>query len=135
MNTSFSKPPLLTVLKTGVITGVIAAVINLALWFVVQLVTPLKFPLAFIPVMSILLITVGSLIYWVLTRVAGARAPRLFLIIAVIFLVLDAFAPISAMSMPSQPGAELFNLPTVIVAEIMHLIAGYLAITRIPKAA
>ncbi len=135
MNTTFSKPSLVSVLKTGGITAVIAAVANLVVWFVGGLFGTMVFPFVAVILSTIVFVVLGSLVYWVLTRVAGARAARLFTIIGILFMVLYAYGPIGAMSNETMPGMGLFNTPTVIAAEIMHLIAGVLAITRIPKAA
>jgi hypothetical protein len=134
MNTSFVKPSLGAALKAGAIAGVIASVANLIVLGAGSLLDTMKIPFPAVLIFSILGLIVGSLVYWVLTRVAGARAPRIFMIVSIVFLVLYAFAPVNAMSSPPVPGAEPFNFATMIAAQIMHVVAGVLAILRIPRA-
>jgi uncharacterized membrane protein YjjP (DUF1212 family) len=78
-------------------------------------------------------VLIGGVLYFILSRLFGARTNFVFTIISVIFLVANFFGPISAMSSEAMPGMGLFNLPTVIATEIMHLVAGGLAITRYTK--
>ncbi|MBU6361205.1 MAG: hypothetical protein KGS46_14415 [Chloroflexi bacterium] len=127
-NLSFS-----TVLKTGFVAGVIAAIANLGVWVIGQIAGGMVVPFIAVPIASLVGVLIGGVLYFILSRLFGARTNFVFTIISVIFLVANFFGPISAMSSEAMPGMGLFNLPTVIATEIMHLVAGGLAITRYTK--
>ncbi len=125
------KPAFGQTLKTGLITGAIAAVANVIIWFVAGLVQPMTVPFVGAIITSLLGLIVGSLIYFGLSRFLGARTNLVFTIICVVFLILYAFVPINAMSQEPAPGLGVFNMATMVATQIMHLVAGGLAITRL----
>jgi Family of unknown function (DUF6069) len=127
MAMTVEKPSFGAIFRKGGIAAVIAAVANLVVWFVSGLIAPNQIPLAPVAGVSILLILLGGLIYFALTRVTKS-ANTIFLIISVVFLIAFAFGPINAMSSPPVPGAEPFNFTTMIAAQVMHVVAGVLAI-------
>ncbi len=135
MNATSRIPSFLTVLKAGMIAGGIAAAANLVLWGIGSLVATLSFPFVAVIVSTLVLFFLGSVFYWLLARFTGARAPMIFTIVSVAFLVVMAFSPINAMTSELMPGGGLFNFTSMVVAQVMHVVAGALAILRIPKAA
>ena len=126
-----SKTPTFgAVIRTAAIAGGIAAAVNAALWIIGSLFASIVVPLPFVVVFSLLLIVLGGVFYWVLSRSLGARTNRVFVIVAVVFLLLNALGPVSATMQP-PPGVPLFNTATLIVTELMHIVAGVIAIRRL----
>ncbi len=128
-----NKPSFSTVLKTGLIAGATAAVANAVIWVVGQVIGGMTLPIVLPIAISLIGVLIGGLIYFGLSRFLGARANLVFTIISVLFLIVYAFAPISALSSEPAPGMGVFNMTTLIATEIMHLVAGGLAITRYTK--
>lgn len=116
--------------------GLIGAVVNTVIYFIFSAFGEIRAPLIMVPIMSVVLVAIGGLVYAILGKVTK-RPITIFIIISIVVLVLDAFAPINAMSSPPMPGAPLFNTVTVIATELMHLVSGALALyafTRIARA-
>jgi hypothetical protein len=112
-----------------------AAIINVILWFVGGAVTGgqvtgIEWP--FIIIANAVLLIFGSLFFALLGRFTK-RPFTLFTIVCVVFLVLFATSPIMAMNTPPSGVGAPFNLPTVIVLELMHLVAGIAAIWAFNK--
>ncbi len=125
-----NTPTFGTVIRTAAIAGGIAATVNAALWIIGSLFANIVVPLPFVVVFSLVFIVLGGVFYWVLSRFLGARTNRVFIIVAVVFLLLNALAPVSATMQP-PPGVPLFNTATLIVTELMHIVAGVIAIRRL----
>ena len=121
---AFKKIP-----QAGLIAAVTAAVLNVVIYFIGNAMGGMKLPLTpvLVAVFSILGITIGGVIFALLGRFTK-RPITIFTIISIVFLVLYAFAPINAMSSSPMPGMEPFNITTTIATELMHLVAGALAI-------
>ncbi len=107
--------------------GVGGAIINTIIYFIGNAISEMKAPIIMVPIMSIVLVALGGLVYAILGKLTK-RPITIFIVISVVVLVLDAFMPINAMSTPPMPGAPLFNIATVIALELMHLVSGGLAI-------
>lgn len=107
--------------------GVVGAVVNIIIYFIFSMFGEVRAPLIMVPIMSILLVAIGGLVYAILGKLTK-RPITIFIIVSIVVLVLDAFAPINAMSTPPMAGAPLFNTTTVIATELMHLVSGGLAI-------
>ena len=131
MNATLVKPKFVKTVKTGAITGLIASIANLLFFFAVNMFWPLTIPFSVVILNSMLGLMAGSLIYFVLSRFLGPRTNLVFTIVSIAFLCVYAFAPINAMSHELAPGMGLFNIATVVTTEVMHLIAGGLAIMRL----
>lgn len=110
-----------------VFAGVIGAVINTIIFFIGNAIGGMKIPMIMVPIMSIALVAIGGLVYALLGKFTK-RPITIFIILSVIVLVLDAFAPYNAMFNPPAPGVELFNTTTFVATELMHLVSGGLAI-------
>jgi hypothetical protein len=125
-SSGFIKPSIGKIARAGLTAGAIAAVINTVIWFIGNAVDTMSIPLPATPIASLIGVAAGGVVYAVLSRITS-RVNTIFTVIAVIFLILQIFAPIGAMSAP-LPGMPLFNVATVVATEIMHLVAGVLAI-------
>lgn len=128
-----NKPSFGTIMKTGLTAGVIAAAINTAIWIIGQVTSGMVVPIVFVIAISIIGVLIGGLIYFGLSRFLGTRTNLVFSVISIVFLIAYAFMPISAMNSEPMPGMGVFNVATVIATELMHIVAGYLAITRYTK--
>ena len=126
-SSGFVKPSIGKIARAGLTAGLIAAVINTLVWFIGNAIDTLSIPLPMTPISSLIGVAAGGVLYAILSRFTS-HANTIFIVIAVIFLILQIFPPIGAMSTPVMPGFPLFNLATVVAAEIMHLVAGVLAI-------
>jgi Family of unknown function (DUF6069) len=100
---------------------------NVLVWLIGEAIDTMIFPLPIVIFISIIGALVGGVVYYVISRFA--RNPnRIFTIVSIVFLVLYAYAPINAMSNPPSPDFPVFNLATMIAAQIMHIISGVAAI-------
>jgi hypothetical protein len=96
---------------------------NTLLWLMVSPLGRLQVGLGEVIVFSLLGGLAGGVLYGILSRLLS-RPNRLFVAICVVVLILYAFGPIWAAQTPYREGAEPFNLLTVLVTEVMHLISG-----------
>jgi hypothetical protein len=126
-SSGFVKPSIGKIARAGLTAGVIAAVINTVVWFIGNAIDTMSILLPATPIASLIGVAAGGVLYTILSRFTS-RANTIFTVIAVIFLILQIFPPIGAMSAPPMAGMPLFNLATVVATEIMHLVAGVLAI-------
>ena len=91
-------------------------------------------PVALAAINSVVGIVIGGGIYALLGRFTK-RPIAIFTIISIVFLVIYALLPINAMRSAPMPGMEPFNTTTTIATELMHLVAGVLAIWAYTKRA
>lgn len=124
---TFVKPTFGQVAKAGAIAAVLAAVGNAIVWLLASLFGGMIIPLPITLFVTVLGIAIGGVIYFVLSRFTR-RANIIFIIISVLFLIAYAFGPINAMTTPPMPGMPTFNTATAIAAEVMHIVAGVIAI-------
>ena len=120
-----------TVLKTAAVTGGMAAVINAVIWIIANLIGGVVLPFPLVPIFTILFVVLGGILYFVLSRFLGARTNLVFIIVSILFLLGYAFGPIVATTQAPMPGMPLFNTTTVVATELMHLVAGGLAIRQL----
>ena len=69
----------------------------------------------------------GGVVYALLARVTK-RVNVSFIVVSVVFTLLSTVGPISAMSSAPMPGMPLFNTTTVMITELMHIVAAAAAI-------
>ena len=118
-------------LKGGFITGMIAAGLN-NLWSLVAQglgsVPPPGFPVA-VTMSSIFPIMVGSILYFILTKLSS-KGYLIFVIFSIVFTGVSIYPTIALNQLPDGSpvgaGFTLLTLP-------MHLISGALAIWGIPR--
>jgi hypothetical protein len=128
---AFGKIP-----QAVLIAGVGGAIINTILWIIGNAVGGMKLPLLPVAGFSVIGVAIGGVLFWLLGKFTK-KPFTIFTIVAVVFLVLYAFAPPSMINAPPAPGMEAFNTTTVVVLEIMHIVSGGLAIwafTRFARA-
>jgi hypothetical protein len=108
---------------------------NVVVWLIGEAIDTMIFPLLIVIFISIGGALVGGAVYYVISRFA--RNPnRIFTIVSIVFLVLYAYAPINAMYNPPSPDFPVFNLATMIAAQVMHIVSGVAAIyfyTRVSR--
>jgi len=122
-----SSPNARTVFGTGLRAAVIAAVANAAIWLVASAVNSMKVGLPETIVASLITVIMGGVVYLLLSRFTK-KATTVFTVIGVVFALLSAVGPISAMSSAPMPGMALFNTTTMIATELMHIVAAAVAI-------
>ncbi len=120
-----------SIATSGALAALIATATNVVIWFVANALGGSVLPVAAVIINSVLGVVMGGLIYLLLSRFMK-RANLIFTIISIVFLVLYAFMPVNALSTPPT-GIEPFNVTTVIATEIMHIVAGTLAIWAYTK--
>ncbi len=109
------------------LAALVGVIGNSLVWVIGEAVDTLMFPLPVVMFVSTLGALVGGAVYYVISKFA--RNPnRIFTIVSIVFLVLYAYAPINAMYNPPGPGLPVFNLATMLAAQIMHIISGAAAI-------
>lgn len=127
------RPSIKNILKSGGLAAVIAVAANVGIWLVATAMGGSALQVIAVAINSILGLLVGGLIYALLARFTK-RANNIFTVVSIVFLVVYAYAPISAMTTPPA-GIEPFNVTTVIATELMHVVAGALAIWAYTKRA
>ena len=120
-------------LKTSATAGGIAAVVNAVIWLIGNFIGDgMAVPVPAVVIFSFVMVVLGGILYFVLSRFLGTRTNLVFIILSVLFLLVNATAPISAMTVSPMPGLiPVFNTATVVATELMHLVAGGLAIQRL----
>ena len=127
---AFGKIP-----QAVLVAGVGGAIINAILWFIGNAAGGMKLPLLPVIGFSVIGAVIGGVLYWLLGKFTK-KPVTIFTVIAIVFLALYAFGPPSMMNTPA-PGLEAFNITTVVVLELMHIVSGVLtigALTRIARA-
>jgi hypothetical protein len=132
-SSTFVKPTIGQIAKAGAIAAALAAAGNAIVWLIASLIGSMMIPLPITLFVTVLGIAIGGLIYFVLSRITR-RANTIFIIVSVLFLIAYAFGPIGAMTNPPMPGMPVFNMATVIAAEVMHIVAGVIAIVFYTRA-
>ena len=108
------------------LVGGLGALVNSLIFVVGQNVGGMRIPYPMVPINSLGGAGFGGLIYLALLRYT--KQPRgIFVGLSAVFLVLFGLLPFRLMSNP-PPGAEPFNMTTVVALEVMHLVSGALAI-------
>ena len=105
----------------------VAAVVNAVVWLVGNQIDSMKVDLAATIAASIVTVLAGGAVYALLAR-ATKRVNATFTVVSVVFTLLSAAGPISAMSSAPMPGMALFNTTTMIATELMHVVAAVAAI-------
>jgi Family of unknown function (DUF6069) len=109
------------------LAALVGVIGNSLVWLIGETVDTMVFPLPVVMFVSVLGALIGGAVYYVISRFA--RNPnRVFTIVSIVFLVLYAYSPINAMSNPPAPGTPVFNLATMLAAQIMHIVSGAAAI-------
>jgi len=126
---AFGKIP-----QAVLIAGVGGAVINAILWFIGNAAGGMKLPLLPVIGFSVIGAVIGGVLYWLLGKFTK-KPITIFAVIAIVFLALYAVAPVSMLGNAPAPGMEPFNLTTVVVLELMHIVSGVLAIGALTRIA
>jgi len=127
MNTTAQKaqqrPPLARIARATLLAAAGGVIGNTLLWLMTSPLGRLQVGLAEVVVFSLLGGLAGGVLYALLSRLLPSPN-RVFVALCIAVLILYAFGPIWAAQTPYREGAEPFNLLTVLVTEVMHLISG-----------
>ena len=117
------RPTLARIARATLIAAAGGIIGNALLWLMVSPLGRLQVGLGEVIAFSFLGGLAGGVLYGILSRLLN-QPNRPFIVICIVVLVLYAFGPIWAAQTPYREGAEPFNLLTVLVTEVMHLISG-----------
>lgn len=120
------RPTLKSIATALMQIGLLGIFANTIIWFAANTLGDITLPLIAVIITTVMSVVIGGLLYLALSRFF-AHANTNFTVICVIFLLAYAYLPISAMSIP-PPNMDVFNVRTVVAAEMMHLVTGALAI-------
>jgi Na+/melibiose symporter-like transporter len=126
-----ARPSIKSIIMAALLSCALAIVANLLVWFIGNALGGMTIPAAAVAVICVIGFVIGALLYFVLSRFF-ARANMIFTVISIVFLVLYAYSPISALTSPPSDLPK-FNTTTLIATEVMHVIAGVLAIWGFTK--
>jgi len=117
------RPQLARVARATLLAAAGGIIGNTLLWLMISPLGRLQVGLAEVVVFSLLGGLAGGILYAILSRLLPSPN-RAFVAVCIVVLILYAFGPIWAAQTPYREGAEPFNLLTVLVTEVMHLISG-----------
>jgi hypothetical protein len=125
-------PSLKRIATAGGLAAILAVVGNIVVWVISNMIAEQQVAALAVVFISAAGIAIGGVIYALLSRFS-ARANTIFMIISVIFLALYTIPPINAMSASPIPGGSPFSMTTMLALQLMHIIAGAIAIWAYTK--